>query len=94
MYITVMSRDRTERYSTKFECNECMHCNRCSDAEYKINCKFYDHIRPNFRISYQVPYLTTGQPRLVYINLDSWDSLEKARNVIESAKRDMCCRNR
>lgn len=94
MYITVCNRSRTAQYNTTFECNECVHCNRCRDAGYKTNCTFYDYIRPKFRVSHQVPYFTTGQPRLIYINLDYNDSLEKAQNLIERVKCKLTARQK
>lgn len=94
MYITVLDRARTETYSTKFDCDECVHCNCCAGVNYKINCAFYEYIRPKFRFISQVPYLTTGQPRLVHINLDFGDSAWRAQNVITDAKHRFLARQK
>lgn len=87
MYITVLDRGRATQYNTKFDCDKCIHFNRCIAANYKTNCAFYDYIHPNFRVICQVPYLTTGQPRLIHINLDFMESVERAETVIADASR-------
>ena len=94
MYITVLNRDRTAQYNTKFDCNNCVHFNRCTAANYKTNCAFYDYIRPNFRFISIVPYLTTGQPRLIHINLDFMESVDRAESVIEHAKHSFLARQK
>lgn len=87
MYITVWNRARTAQYNTEFNCEKCIHFNHCAVTEYKTNCAFYDYIRPKFRFISMTPYLITGQPRLIHINLDFEESVNHAGNLIEQAKR-------
>lgn len=87
MYITVYNRVTKDYYNTKFDCRQCVHGDYCRESGYKRNCAFYYDMRPFFRVISQIPYLTTGEPRLIYVNLDGKVSLTQAQLVIETTKR-------
>lgn len=87
MYITVYNLETKESYNTKFDCRQCVYGNYCRDAGYKGICEFYDDMRSCFRIISQVPYFTTGEPRLIHINIKGNISLDKARCMIDAIKR-------
>lgn len=93
MYITVVKYNKETLkpcyYNTKFDCAKCAYGDNCRESGYKRNCAFYDNMRQYFRVISQVPYFTTGEPHLMYINLlsDGKVSLDQAKLRIEETKR-------